>query len=338
MFLPWLFFMVSAGAIVFAGTKLSRYGDQIAELTGLGRLWIGVVLMAAATSLPEVFTTMSAGWIDAPDLAAGNLFGAGMSNMLTLGLIDLLYRQKRVWQQAALGHTLTATLAMVLTALAAFFVLLRVEVVHFGVGFESVILLILYVLGMRLVFRQEDMARRQLEHKAVVEGLAEEPGSDGSRRDALRYAVRGFSIGALVLLVAAPVLAWSAERIAEESGMTATFIGTSLVAITTSLPELVVSISAVRLGAFDLAVGNLFGSNAFNMAAFFFADLAYRGGGLLSTVSSTHALTALWAIIMMNIGLMGIIYRAERRFRLIEPDSLLMIVVYVLGLWLLFNG
>jgi len=338
MFLSWIFFVVSAGAIVFAGTKLSRYGDQIAELTGLGRLWIGVVLMAAATSLPEVFTTMSAGWIDAPDLAAGNLFGAGMSNMLTLGLIDLLYRQKRVWQQAALGHTLTATLAMVLTALAAFFVLLRVEVVHFGVGFESVILLILYVLGMRLVFRQEDMARRQLEHKAVVEGLAEGPGSDGSRRDALHYAVRGFSIGALVLLVAAPVLAWSAERIAEESGMTATFIGTSLVAITTSLPELVVSISAVRLGAFDLAVGNLFGSNAFNMAAFFFADLAYRGGGLLSTVSSTHALTALWAIIMMNIGLMGIIYRAERRFRLIEPDSLLMIVVYVLGLWLLFNG
>ncbi len=77
MFLPWLFFVVSASAIVFAGTKLSRYGDQIAELTGLGRLWIGVVLMAAATSLPEVFTTMSAGWIDAPDLAAGNLFGAG---------------------------------------------------------------------------------------------------------------------------------------------------------------------------------------------------------------------------------------------------------------------
>ena len=338
MVLPWFLFVVSAGAIVFAGTKLSRYGDQIAELTSLGRLWIGVVLMAAATSLPEVFTTMSAGWLDAPDLAAGNLFGAGMSNMLTLGLIDLLYRQKRVWQQAALGHTLTATLAMVLTALAAFFVLLRIEVVHLGVGFESVILLILYVLGMRLVFRQEDMARRQLEQKAVVEGLAEEPGSDGSRRDALRYAVRGFSIGALVLLVAAPVLAWSAERIAEESGMTATFIGTSLVALTTSLPELVVSISAVRLGAFDLAVGNLFGSNAFNMAAFFFADLAYRGGGLLSTVSSTHALTALWAIIMMNIGLMGIIYRAERRFRLIEPDSLLMIVVYVLGLWLLFNG
>lgn len=338
MVISALLFVISACAIVFAGTKLSRYGDQIAELTGLGRLWIGVVLLAAATSLPEVFTTMSAGWIDAPDLAAGNLFGAGMSNMLTLGLIDLLHRQKRVWQQAALGHTLTAALAMVLTALSAFFVLLRIEVVHLGVGLESLILLILYVLGMRLVFRQEDMARRQLEQKVIVEDIAEEQRADLSRDSGLRHAVIGFATGTLILLIASPVLAWSAERIAEESGMTATFIGTSLVAITTSLPELVVSISAVRLGAFDLAVGNLFGSNAFNMAAFFFADLAYRGGGLLSTVSSTHALTALWAIVMMNIGLMGIIYRAERRFMLIEPDSLLIIVSYTLGLWLLFNG
>ena len=132
-------------------------------------------------------------------------------------------------------------------------------------------------------------------------------------------------------------MAWSAEHIAEETGTTATFIGTSLVAITTSLPELVTAIAAVRLGAFDLAVGNLFGSNAFNMAAFFFADAAYRGGGLLGNISSTHALTALWSILMMNIGLMGIIYRAEKRFLLVEPDSLLMIVSYVLGLWLLFR-
>lgn len=333
----WLVFVVSAMTIVFAGTKLSRYGDQIAEFTGLGRLWIGVVLMSAATSLPEVFTTVSAGWLDAPDIAAGDLFGAGLSNMLTLGLIDLLHRQKRVWQQAALEHTLTAALAMVLTGLAAFFVLLQVNVTHVGIGLGSLILFILYVLGMRLVFRQEDVKRRQREQEALVEGITKKHDTGTIRRDDLRRAVIGFSVAALLLLMAAPFLAWSAERIAEETGTTATFIGTSLVAITTSLPELVTSIASVRLGAFDLAVGNLFGSNAFNMAAFFFADVAYRGGGLLSNVSSTHVLTALWSILMMNIGLMGIIYRAEKRFMLIEPDSLLMIVAYVLGLWLLFR-
>lgn len=102
-----MLFLMSAVVIVVAGTKLARYADQIAELSGLGRLWIGVVLMAGATSLPEVITTMSAGRLNAPDLAAGNLFGAGLSNMLTLGLIDLLHRRRRVWQQAVLGHTLT---------------------------------------------------------------------------------------------------------------------------------------------------------------------------------------------------------------------------------------
>jgi cation:H+ antiporter len=332
----WLVFAASAAAIVVAGARLSRYGDQIADLTGVGRLWIGVVLMSAATSLPEVFTTVSAAWMDAPDLAAGDLFGAGLSNMLTLGLIDLLHRQKRVWQQAALGHTLTAALAMVLTGLAAFFVLLPVNVPHLGVGLGSLTLFILYVLGMRLVFRQEDMERRQREREAVVHGLAEQQ-DDSTSRDELRRAGIGFALGAVILLVAAPFLAWSAERIAEETGATATFIGTSLVAITTSLPELVTAIAAVRLGAFDLAVGNLFGSNAFNMAAFFFADVAFRGGGLLSSVSPAHVMTALWSILMMNLGLMGIIYRAEKRFMLIEPDSLLMIVAYVLGLWLLFG-
>lgn len=210
MIIPGFVFALTAATIVIVGTRLSHHGDRIAELTGLGRVWIGAVLMASATSLPEVFTTMSAAWMDAPDLAAGDLFGAGMSNMVTLGLIDLLYRHKRVWQQAAFGHALTAALAMVLTGLAAFFVLLRIDVVRLGVAFES---LNLYAMGMRLVFRQEDMTRRQLEQKAVIESIAEpeELSIKRSRRQELRRAVMGFVIGALALLIAAPILAWSAR-------------------------------------------------------------------------------------------------------------------------------
>jgi cation:H+ antiporter len=330
-------FAASAVVIVLVGTKLSRDGDRIAELSGLGRLWIGVVLMASATSLPEVFTTASASLMHEPDLAAGNLFGAGLTNMFTLGLIDLLHRQKKVWAQAAMEHTLTAALAMVLTALAAFFVMLPSEFSTVGIGFGSVLLLVLYVLGMRLVFRQEDMKRRQREQEALEEKRDRLPIHGVGRRTELRRAMLGFGIGTVVLLVTAPFLAWSAERIAAETGISTSFIGTSLVGIATALPELVTALAAVRLGAFDLAVGNLFGSNAFNMAAFFFADLAYRDGSLLSSVSSTHALTALWSILMMNLGLIGIIYRAEKRFMLIEPDSLLMILAYGTGLWLLFR-
>ncbi len=330
----WGSFFLSAAVIVVAGTKLSYYGDSIANLTGLGRLWIGVVLMAVATSLPEVFTTMSAGYFDAPELAAGDLFGAGLTNMLTLGLIDQMNRGKGVWQQAAFENTLVAALAIILTALASFFVLFRFGVEHMGIGLGGLLLLLVYVLGIRLVFRQEDVKRRQHEMQKLAEAREED---HVAKRLALRKASLGFGVAALALLASAPLLARAGQEIAKATGISEMFIGTSLVALTTSMPELVTAVAAVRLGAFDLAVGNLFGSNAFNMAAFAFADLGYRQGPLLSSVSSSHAMTGLWCILLMNVGLMGIIYRVEKRYALIEPDSFVMIIGYFLGLWLLFR-
>ncbi len=338
--MPWVIFALSAVVIVLAGTKLSQYGDQIAEHTGLGGLWIGVLLMAGATSLPEVLTTMSAAWINAPNLAAGDLFGAVMTNMLTLGLIDLFYRQKRVWQQAALGHTLVASLAVFLVAMAGLFVTIQSQAQVFGVGLASLALFLLYVLGMRVVYRQEDVKRREKEREKVVEAEEAKEAKEEkvrSRKAGLRRASIGFAGASLALLVAAPFLASSAQAIAELTGIGATFIGTTLVAITTSLPELVTAFAAVRLGAFDLAVGNLFGSNAFNMSAFFFADLAFPSGSLLGAVTTAHAVTAMIGILLMNLGLMGIIYRVEKRYFFIEPDSLLMIVGYGLGIWVVFQ-
>jgi cation:H+ antiporter len=337
MWTAWAIFISSAAIIVYAGTKLARYGDQIATLTGLGGLWIGVVLMAGATSLPEIFTDVSAALLDAPDLAAGDLFGSNMANMLILGIIDLMHRQKRVWQQAAFEHALSAGLAIFLTGLAAFFVLYGSDVKHGGIGLGSMLLLLLYILGMRLIFIQESNKWRQREQEKVVEGQTAEESKPPSTRLELRRASIGFAVAALALLVAAPFLAGSANAISEQSGISATFIGTALLGITTSIPELVTAIAAVRLGAFDLAVGNLFGSNAFNMAAFFFVDIAYRSRPLFNAVSDTHALTALLSILLMSAALMGIIYRVEKRYLLIEPDSFAIILGYCLGLWLLFQ-
>lgn len=337
LLISWVLFLASASVIVYSGTKLSHYGDRIADLTGLGGLWVGVILMAGATSLPEIFTDVSAALIDAPDLAAGDLFGSNMANMLILGMIDLVHRQKRVWQQAAFEHALSAGLAMFLTGLAAFFILLGQDVKHMGIGSGSALLALFYVLGMRVIFRQEGVKRRQREQEKVAEGHEEEEDKGPSTRDGLKRAAMGFGLAALGLLVAAPILASSANQIAEQSGVSAGFIGASLVAIATSLPELVTAFAAVRLGAFDLAVGNLFGSNAFNMAAFFFVDSAYRNGPLFNALSDVHAMTALWSILLMSTALMGIIYRVEKRYMLIEPDSFVIILGYCLGLWLLFQ-
>jgi cation:H+ antiporter len=134
---------------------------------------------------------------------------------------------------------------------------------------------------------------------------------------------------------AAPPFASSAQAIAELSGLGAIFVGAFLVGLSTSLPELVTAIAAARLGAFDLAVGNLFGSNAFHMAIFLAMDLA-APGPIFAALDPGHALVASSAILLMALGVAAMVYRAERRFALLEPDRLLMIAFYAASAWILF--
>lgn len=151
----------------------------------------------------------------------------------------------------------------------------------------------------------------------------------------LRQALLGFGGAAAVILISAPIFAWGAKGIAEMTGLGNTFVGTWLVGLSTSLPELVASLAAVRMGAFDMAVGNLFGSNAFNMAIFFPLDLA-QSGSIFAAVDPSHVVSALFGVILMGLGLAAIAYRAKRRFAMLEPDSLLILVAYLLGIWLLY--
>jgi cation:H+ antiporter len=330
----WITFLLSSIVLVIAGTKLSYYADQIAEQWGLGHVWVGVILLAGATSLPELFSSVSAVLIGEPNLAVGNLLGAGMSNMLALALVDVVYRTKKVLQQVALEQVLIASLAIVLTGLTGLLIVVRYPVAFLHIGIGTAAIAVLYLLGMRVVFRQEDMRRRmhQLERVVAAEDIPHSAVKKAGQRAAWK-----FGMAALGIIIAAPFFVSSAKDIATASGMSTSFVGTSLLAIVTSLPELVVTFAAVRMGAFDLGIGNLFGSNAFNMAILLIADIAYVKGPLLAAVDTSHAATAFISILLMSIGVMGIIYRAERRFLLIEPDSALLIVGYIVGISLIFN-
>ncbi|MGE5230627.1 MAG: sodium:calcium antiporter [Deltaproteobacteria bacterium] len=322
-----LLFLVSVTAVVIAGTVLTRAADLIAERTGLGRVWIGVILVATATSLPELATDISAVRLGAPNLGAGDLFGSSMANMLILALLGLVPPRDLVFQRAALDHALSASLAIILTALAAALILAPTGLAVLGMGPESLILLAVFVAGTLTVYRQ---GRR----------TPAAPGGAASRTPqgpSLKSAVIRFGIAAVVVVAVSPVFAYSAERIAELTGLGQTFIGTLLVGLSTSLPELVTAFAAARIGAFDLAVGNLFGSNAFNMVVFLPMELAHRGGPLFLLLDPSHALTAFFAIVLMALGLAAIMYRAERRHALVEPGSVLMVICYLLALWALYD-
>ncbi len=322
-------FLASGAVIVAAGTVLAKSGDAIAEHTRLGRVWIGSVLLAGATSLPELTTDVAAVRLGVPDLAAGDLFGSSLANMLLLALLGLLSPAGRVFREASSDHAMAACLAIILNGLGTLFVLTHTERTLLGVGPESALLLIVFVFGTRAVYL----------HTVVKPGSPATEASSHHEQGAktsLRRALAVFALGAAGIFIAAPYFAASAKQIAELSGLGTTFVGTLLVGLSTSLPEFATSFAAVRLGAIDLAVGNLFGSNAFNMAVFFAMDLAHPGGPIFGVLEPIHAVTGLFAVVLTTLGLAAIVFRSKRRFPLFEPGSVLMLLVYFTAIGLLY--
>ena len=323
-----LTFGLSAGAVAGAGIVLAQSGDAIAERTGLGGLVVGMFLLAGATSLPEIATDVSAALADAPDLAVGDLFGSSMANMAILAVVDLVYRG-RVWTRVGLGQARLAAVAIALTSVALLALLVPRPFAIGWIGVETVVIVAGYIAATAWIHRTRRTGRH--EHDGSGEVMAPIGwGQEATAGVPFRHVVLRFGLAAGVVLVAAPFVALSAEGIADQTGVGQTVVGTFLLAATTSLPELVASLTAVRIGAHDLAVGNLFGSNAFNMVALLAADLAYAPGPILAAVAPAQAVAGVGAILLMALALAAVIHGTETRIRRLEPDAVGVLLVYVM--------
>jgi cation:H+ antiporter len=316
-------FLVLAAVIVAAGTVLTRCADAFAEITGVGRLLVGSVLLAGATSLPELTVDLSAIRLNLPNLAIGDLVGSSLMNLLILAVMDLSHHSRgKMLSRAAAAHALSGTLGIALTAMVGVGILIAPRFPNatlFGVHATVWVLAIGYCLGVRLVFLDQRVAARE----AVEAGTV--PEHVPSPRKLGRY-IMGFVAAAAVIFFIGPRLAETAGRIAELSGLGSSFVGTTFVALSTSLPELVASITAVRLGAFDLVIGNVFGSNAFNMMLFLPLDMAYPQA-LFSVANAAHVISVLAVIVCTSVVIMGQLYLPDSRRRFIEPDAWLVITL-----------
>jgi len=322
---PLVQFLVCAAVIIVAGTYLSKFADAIAEATGLGRLLVGSILLAGATSLPELTVDISAVRLGAIDLAVGDLLGSSLMNLLILAILDLTHHSRgRMLNRQAAAHALSASVSAALACLIALGLLAGkwLEPYSFlGMSPAIYAIVLAYLFGVRMVYLDQRIAQRAAaEHGSETKATASM---------SLTWAVGGFIACAAAILLAGPFLAHAADQLAEQSGLGGTFVGTTLVAFSTSLPELVSSFAAVRIGAHDLAIGNVFGSNAFNMILLAPLDLVHPGS-ILAGVSASHAITCVAAVLATQVAVMGQLYQAERRTRLIEPDAWLVILI-VLG-------
>jgi cation:H+ antiporter len=327
--LPWVKFAACAALIAIAGPLLTYYGDMIARLTGLSRTWVGLFLLAVATSLPELFTGISAVTIAAaPNIAVGDALGSCIFNLMLLVVLDVASREEPMYRRIDQGHILTAGFGIILIGIVGALLVLGghgLDFRLFHIGGYTPFIVVLYFVAVRIAFVYE--------RRKKPEPLIAEPDVTMT----LGTAIARYVAAAAVIVGAGTWLPFVGVEIAEAVGWKTTFVGTLLVAGATSLPELVVTLSALRLGAVDMAIGNLLGSNLFDVLILAIDDLFYTRGPLLSSVSSAHAFSAFAAVIMSGIFIIALIYRPEMRLvRTIGWVSVSLLMVYLLSSYAIY--
>jgi cation:H+ antiporter len=318
-------FVICATFITLSGTQLSKYGNKLAEATGLSKAWVGLILMATVTSLPELVTGVSAVTVvKAPDLATGNILGSCAFNLLMLSLLDLFVK-KPITSLVHTSHIVSGAFGIILLAIAGAGISFNFEFFDLlWISPLSLVLMGVYVIAMRAVFLYE---------KAHPDELVAVVHSGGS--NSVRKTITIYSLHALIVVLAALFLPYFGERIATHFGLSDTFFGTVFLAITTSLPEVVVAISALRLGAPDMAMGNLLGSNVFNIFILAVLDFFYTEGPLYTAISGKHIVSVFSSIVMTAVVAAGLVVRPEKKRFYLGIDAWIILIIYLINILLI---
>ena len=331
----WIQVIICIALVIAVSSKLSQSADMVAEKSGLGRNWVGAILLAGSTSLPELATGVSAvNFLDAPDLAAGGIFGSCLFNLMILAILDIITGGGPLFQQAQVSHGLAAGLGSLMLGVAAIGIFLAersLDPVLGWVSVPSIVLIVVYLVSARLIAKFERRRRSEV--------LEQESEAYEYEHVKPRQAYLLFAACSIAIVVLGVWLAWLGDEVVETTGLQESFIGSLLLAITTSLPEVAAGIAAVRLDAVDLAISNVFGSNIFNMAILGIYDIVYIKGDLFEKMSQVHIFSAVIAMMMTSLAIVGLIYRATRPSRLyLTYDVLGLIVLYLGGMYIVYLG
>jgi len=323
-----LVFVLAALAIAVVGTRLGGLADRLADVTGLGEAVVGALMLGGATSLPGIVAVVTAAVDNYPAMAFSAAVGGIAAQTCFLALADMTYRGANLEHAAASVPNLTSgALLISLLALPLLAVHLP-EVAFFGVHPVSVLLVVGYSLGMQLVHKasEQPMWRPRL----TTATREDRPDEVGSKHESMPQLIAGFAAGAAVVAVAGWAVAKSGEAIAAETGLSDSFVGGILLAVSTSLPELVTSVAAVRRGALTLAVGGIIGGNAFDTLFVAVGDAAYRGGSIYHHLSEREPALLSFTMLMTSILLLGMLLRERRGPGNIGFESVLILILYAI--------
>jgi len=326
-------FVVAAGVIAWAGTVLTRAADVFADLTGIGEALVGAVLLGAMTSLAGVVTSLVAAADGYPTLAVSNAIGGIAVQTLFLAVADLAYRRANLEHAAAsLANLMNSALLLGLLVLL-LLVVVSPAVTVWGVNPGSPLVLVAYVCGVSLAHRASEKPRwRPVSTRETVEDEPEDESEDHSLGEVtVKLLVSGAFVAAAGYLVSQ-----TGAELTERTPLSESFVGSLFTAVATSLPELVVSVQAVRRGALTLAVGNIVGGNSFEVLVVAAADFVYRDGSILHAASQSQAFIVGLTALLMAVLQIGLLHRQRHGVAGIGWESTLVIVLFVAGYTVLY--
>ncbi|MDM8009326.1 MAG: sodium:calcium antiporter [Parasphingorhabdus sp.] len=331
LIVQWLLFGACALLILAAGPRLTRNAEIIAAKKGLSDDWIGLILLASITSLPELAAGISSVSIArAPQIAVGAVFGSCVFNLVMLVVLDFAVRGESVYRRARQGHILSAGFGIMLIGFAGLSMMVGglgiiPAIGHFSAA--SLMIILFYVVATRAIYNYE--AKIQ---DSTAQKVAKEPSAVS-----LSTAQMWVLVAAVAILAGGSMLPVIGATIADQMGMGRGFVGTIFVAAATSLPELAVSLAALRQGSVNMAIANLLGSNLFNILILAVEDGLYLDGPLLDSAAPIHGATAMAAMVMSGVVIIGLLYRPQTRlFRAVGWISITLFTVYLVNIYIIY--
>lgn len=327
-------FSISAIAVWLAGTRLTGDVAAIAAKTGIGQAFAGMLLLGGITSLPEVAAVSTAATVGNAPLAINNLIGSASINLILLAVADFIYGRGALTAVAARPAMLMQGVLSMLLATAVALVATIGDIAILGVGAGSAAIAAGAIVAMWL--------SSEFEHRHVWEAVGgaagnnTEPGEveDRDPRSIARLILL-ISASALVILTAGYLLVSSADAFATLTGADAGIVGFLVVGLATSLPEISSITAAIRLKRYQMAIGDVFGTNIFNVLLIFLADLFYREGPVLEETGQFEAVGAILAVMLTGIFLAGLIGRRDRTIFRMGHDSFVALLIFAFGVYLL---
>ncbi|HKK82554.1 MAG TPA: hypothetical protein VJ909_09910 [Prolixibacteraceae bacterium] len=322
-------FAIATLIIIFAGTALTRYADKLADKTGLGEALVGALFLGGVTSISGIITSIVAAHNSHPELAISNAIGGIAAQTVFLSIADISYFKTNLEHaSASLANIMQGILLIGLLTLVVLGTV-SPDITLLNIHPISFIIILIYLVASRMIARAKE--KPMWEPIATLSTVKDIPEKNNIKETKLSNLVIKFTILSILVGGSGYAIGISGITIADNTALSESFVGTLFTAVATSLPELIVSIAAVRQGALTLAVGNIIGGNTFDVLFVAFSDIAYQEGSILHNITNDQSFIIALTMLMVSILILGLLFRQRKGIANIGWESASIILLYITG-------